>query len=76
MTLGPTVPIAAGEGYRCGRQVTLSPLLIAEAFERLSGSDSAGHDTLLVEALTQLLEEVEVIELAQASMARITATSP
>ncbi|MDX9952809.1 MAG: aspartate/glutamate racemase family protein [Anaerolineae bacterium] len=76
MTLGPTVRLLQEKAIAAGRQVTLSPLLIAEAFERLSAGDSAGHDTLLVEALTQLLEEVEVIVLAQASMARITATFP
>lgn len=76
MTLGPTVRLLQEKAAAVGRQVVLSPLLIAEAFEHLSAGDSAGHDSLLTEALMQLLEEVEIIVLAQASMARITATFP
>ncbi len=76
MTLGPTVRLLQEKAAAIGREVSLTPLLVAEAFERLSVGDRVGHDTLLVAALTQLLEVVDIVVLAQASMARVTETLP
>ncbi len=56
---------------RLSRSPVLIPRLCSDAFEKLSRGDIAGHDTTVVSAVEQLLEEVELVMLAQISIARI-----
>lgn len=79
-----TVPSAietATEGLKTiakeqGKQITIAGSLCTEAFEALSKGDSEGHDNLLVTAILQLAPEVDVIVMAQYSMARVMSVLP
>ena len=44
------------------------------AFDELMSGDAAKHDAMVAAALKQLATEVDVIALAQASMARVVET--
>ena len=76
MTLDPTVRLLRETAAVIGREIALVPLLVEEAFARLTAGDRAGHDTLLAAAFTRLLDEVEIVVLAQASMARVVESLP
>ena len=56
-----------------GREVELIPELCDGAFEAVLAGDTARHDELLSRALGKLKEQVDVVVLAQASMARVVA---
>ncbi len=56
---------------RLGRKVTLVPRLCPNAFVRLNGGDRAGHDAEVRETVEGLLGEVDVVMLAQISIARV-----
>ncbi len=70
-TLGPTTRLLNAKAHAAGRAVTIQPVLVADAFERLAAGDRDGHDQLLLAALTALVAEVDVVVLAQVSMARV-----
>jgi Asp/Glu/hydantoin racemase len=63
----------AGES---GNNVQVVSKLCAGAFEALMAGDSARHDALVAEGLRELIPNVDVIVLAQASMARIVDNLP
>jgi Asp/Glu/hydantoin racemase len=75
-TLAPTVrlleDIAAARGSR--REVV--SWLCAGAFEAVLAGDGATHDRLVREGLAELGGRVDVVVLAQASMARVVADLP
>ncbi|HXJ40711.1 MAG TPA: aspartate/glutamate racemase family protein [Bryobacteraceae bacterium] len=75
-TLDPTVELLQETADRTGRTVTLIPRLAAGAFEAVVAGDTARHDELLLAVLHELRREVDVIVLAQASMARVAALLP
>ena len=54
----------------------MTPLLAARAYDKLIAGDRAGHDRELAAALAGLAETVDVVVLAQASMARVVETLP
>lgn len=69
-TLGPTGAIirrCAAETGRMGCQVT--EMLCEGAFQRLSGGDREGHDAMVIEGFRRLAPQVDLVVLAQASMA-------
>jgi len=70
-TLNPTTRLLHAKAQAAGRVITLRPVLVAGAFERLAAGDRAGHDDLLLAALEALAREVDVVVLAQVSMARV-----
>jgi Asp/Glu/hydantoin racemase len=74
-TLGPTTRLieetGAATGAAAGQGIEVQPLLIDGAYARLMAGDRAGHDELLLEALDGLARAVDVVVLAQASMARV-----
>jgi hypothetical protein len=57
------------EARRRGREVTVTPYLVAEAFAALTSGEEARHDRLVLEAVAGL--DCDVVVLAQASMARV-----
>jgi Asp/Glu/hydantoin racemase len=75
-TLEPTAELIRRRGRAAGRDVELVPRLCEGAFEALMGGDAARHDALVGRALTELAAQVEVIVLAQASMARVADALP
>ncbi len=72
-TLEPTVALLRETAARAGREVEIVPRLSDGAFECLIAGDAQKHDRMLTESLAGLREEVDVIVLAQASMARVAA---
>jgi aspartate/glutamate racemase len=70
-TLQPTTRLLQAKAQEAGKQVKITPLLVEGAFEKLMAGDREGHDNLLVETLQELARTVDVIVLAQASMARV-----
>ena len=75
-TLDPTVELLQETAARLGRKVSLQPRLAEGAFEAVVAGDTAKHDELLLSVLQDLRKSVEVIVLAQASMARVAALLP
>ena len=56
---------------RLDRDVTLLPRLCPDAFAKLNQGDLAGHDSEVCETVDALLKEVDVVILAQISIARV-----
>ena len=70
-TLEPTADLIQRRAQKAGRQVELVSRLCAGAFDALMSGDAARHDAMVASALKELSQGVEVIVLAQASMARV-----
>jgi Asp/Glu/hydantoin racemase len=70
-TLEPTADLIERRAQKAGRQVELASRLCAGAFDALMSGDAAKHDAMIADALGELSQQVEVIVLAQASMARV-----
>jgi Asp/Glu/hydantoin racemase len=75
-TLQPTLELLRETAERCGRDVELFSALAVGAFEAISAGDAAQHDRLVLATLTELIPKVDVVVLAQASMARVAAMLP
>jgi hypothetical protein len=75
-TLNPTTRLLEAKARAAGKSVSLQPLLINSAYERLMANDKEGHDNLLVESLSGLARATDVVVLAQASMARVLPRLP
>lgn len=75
-TLHPTSDLVARRAAAAGRGIVLETRLVEGAFEALMSGDAARHDALVADALRGLAAEVEVIVLAQASMARVVEGLP
>lgn len=73
-TLGPTADLIRRRARDAGRDVELVSRLCEGAFDALMGGDPARHDALVGQALAELAAAVDVIVLAQASMARVVDT--
>jgi len=71
-TLEPTAELIRRRAD--GRDVTVIARVADGAFAALKAGDTARHDELVREALRSLLPDVDVIVLAQASMARVADT--
>jgi Asp/Glu/hydantoin racemase len=72
-TLNPTADLLARRAIAVGKDIELTTRLCDGAFDALMGGDSDTHDALVGKSLRELSTEVEVIALAQASMARVVA---
>lgn len=70
-TLEPTMALLEEKAREAGRDVTLVPSLCDGAFEAVLAGDTATHDRILSKALLEEMEGVDVVVLAQASMARV-----
>ncbi|PDS99745.1 Asp/Glu/hydantoin racemase [Rhizobium sp. S9] len=68
-TLSPTTHLIERHAQRMGREILLTSHLCEGAFEKLRDGDRAAHDALIREGLAALLGNVDVVVLAQASMA-------
>lgn len=69
-TLEPTAGLIRRTAEAAGRDCALTSRVVDGAFARLAEGDTAGHDAQVAQALAGLAAEVDVIVLAQASMAR------
>jgi Asp/Glu/hydantoin racemase len=75
-TLEPTADLIRRRAAMAGRDIELTSRLCEGAFDALMGGDPARHDALVGNALAELASQVDVIVLAQASMARVVETLP
>jgi len=73
-TLNPTSDLVKRRAAIAGKEIELKAVLCEGAFEALMGGDGSTHDQKVADALKQLTNEVDVIVLAQASMARVVDT--
>jgi len=75
-TLEPTVEMVRARADAAGSEITLTARLCDGAFDALKRGDATLHDALVAEGLRQLLADVDVVVLAQASMARVADALP
>lgn len=73
-TLQPTSDLVKRRAALAGKEIELTAKLCDGAFEALMSGDANTHDTIVANALRELSKEVDVILLAQASMARVVDT--
>jgi len=70
-TLEPTADLISRRAAIAGKQIALTSKLCEGAFDALMSGDAATHDAKVAAALKELSKQVDVIVLAQASMARV-----
>lgn len=73
-TLEPTRALVQARADAQGRAIEITTYLCKGAFEAVSNGDTETHDRIVRDGLRQLMDQVEVIVLAQASMARVVDT--
>ncbi|WP_345814737.1 aspartate/glutamate racemase family protein [Paraburkholderia sp. PREW-6R] len=72
-TLEPTVRLIRRKAAEKGREVDVTECIAQGAFDALLAGDAARHDDILTRAIIELAGHVDVIVLAQVSMARLVA---
>ena len=70
-TCEPTTGLLQEVAQRLDKEVKVEYNLCEQAFSRLNHGDVQGHDAMVIEAMESLLRDVEVVLLAQISIARI-----
>ena len=70
-TLTPTSDLVRDRASAQGREVHVETVLCQGAFEALGAGDTDTHDRIVIENLKELMARVDVVVLAQASMARV-----
>lgn len=73
-TLKPTLELLKQKALEKNKQVEFEPILVASAYQKLIANDKDGHDLDLSIALRALAKKVDLVVLAQASMARVVST--
>ena len=73
-TLNPTTDLVKRRAAATGKNVEVVARLCEGAFDALMSGDATTHDTKVAAALKELSLQVDVIVLAQASMARVVDT--
>ena len=73
-TLEPTADLISRRADKAGKKIELMSRLCEGAFEALMSGDAVTHDAKVAAALKELSQQVDVIVLAQASMARVVDT--
>jgi Asp/Glu/hydantoin racemase len=75
-TLEPTATLVRARANLAGREVDVHTHLCDGAFQALKRGDTETHDQIIAEGLRAIATKVDVIVLAQASMARVADTLP
>lgn len=70
-TLEPTVRLIRRKAAEEGREVDVTECIAQGAFDALLAGDAARHDDIVTRAIIELAGHVDVIVLAQVSMARL-----
>lgn len=70
-TLEPTSDLVRRRAIVAGKNIELTARLCEGAFDALMGGKPEIHDVMVATALKELAQQVDVIVLAQASMARV-----
>lgn len=75
-TLEPTIALLREKAREAGKEIEIVKSLCDGAFEAVLAGDVTTHDRILSEALTKDMKGVDVVILAQASMARVVKSMP
>ena len=75
-TLDPTVQLLEETARHQGRPREITSSLCEGAFEAVCAGDAPTHDRLVLDKLQDMMQRVDVVVLAQASMARIIPQIP
>jgi Asp/Glu/hydantoin racemase len=75
-TLEPTAALIRARAERAQREVLVEAHIAEGAFDALQRGETAEHDRRVLELVRDLLGRVDVLVLAQASMARVTDQLP
>lgn len=70
-TVEPSNALLRAHAAEQGREITIKTVLRPEAYQALMAGDRAQHDAMLHEAATEMASEVDVLVLAQASLAHL-----
>ena len=70
-TLAPTTDLVKRRAMYLQKEISVTAVLCEGAFDALMTGDAATHDAMVATALKDLVTKVDVILLAQASMARV-----
>lgn len=71
-TLNPTINQLKKKMVKAEKKINIVPLLCSDAYQALiNEGDPKKHDLLLYKAIEEIIEDVDAIVLAQASMARL-----
>jgi len=70
-TLGPTSRLVKSKSIELRKEVKIEERLCKGAFEALVSGDIKKHDELIVKNIEEISNRVDIIVLAQASMARV-----
>jgi Asp/Glu/hydantoin racemase len=73
-TVEPSSALLHAHAAEQGREITIKTVLRPEAYQALIAGDRARHDAILYEAAAELSSEVDVLVLAQASLAHLRDT--
>lgn len=75
-TLKPSTELIKKKAAARNKEVEIKTALADSAYQELMAGNQAEHDRLLAEKLEELAAEVEIVVLAQASMARAVSVLP
>lgn len=75
-TLDPTLALLETTAEQSDKSIETVPCLCEGAFEAVLSGQTEQHDLLVSEALKKLVKNVDVVVLAQASMARVLGSVP
>lgn len=75
-TLAPTRGLLESQAVASGQAVQVEMVLVEGALQALMSGDGTSHDRLVAQAVADLAPTVDVVVLAQASMARVVAALP
>jgi Asp/Glu/hydantoin racemase len=75
-TLEPTLELLRAKAAEAGKEIELVSSLCDGAFDAVIAGDTETHDRILSRALREDMKGVDVVVLAQASMARVVKAMP
>jgi Asp/Glu/hydantoin racemase len=75
-TLAPTAALIQASATAQGKAIELVTHLCTGAFDAVISGDTATHDRLVTAGLKEMMDKVDLIVLAQATMARVVDTLP
>lgn len=75
-TLKPSTELIKKKAAAINKNVKIKTVLADSAYQKLMAGNESAHDKLLAEKLKELINKVELVVLAQASMARAVKSLP
>ncbi|MBZ4665918.1 aspartate/glutamate racemase family protein [Mahella sp.] len=75
-TLRPTLALLEEKSRETGKDIELQSALADGAYEQLMAGHKDVHDAILIKMLKELADKVDIVVLAQASMARVIPSLP